>query len=99
MRFLPPLRHIRVEAASPAHRMPVCHHVISLWSIGPRSSLIPHMHQPPMNQARAQVEATWLKRLGRPEDMAAAVAYLCSDDAAYVTGETLVVSGGLPSRL
>ncbi len=50
-------------------------------------------------QERAQVEATALKRLGRPEDMAAAVAYLASDDAAYVTGETLVVSGGLPSRL
>lgn len=46
-----------------------------------------------------QIEATHLKRLGRPEDMAAAVAYLVSDDAAYVTGETLVVSGGMQSRL
>lgn len=49
--------------------------------------------------AKAQADATYLKCLGRPEDMAAAVAYLASDDAAYVTGETLVVSGGMPSRL
>jgi dehydrogenase/reductase SDR family protein 4 len=31
--------------------------------------------------------------------MAAAVAFLLSDDAGYVTGETLVVSGGMHSRL
>uniref|UniRef100_A0A7S0REP7 Dehydrogenase/reductase SDR family member 4 n=1 Tax=Chlamydomonas leiostraca TaxID=1034604 RepID=A0A7S0REP7_9CHLO len=49
--------------------------------------------------ARQQAEATHLKRLGTPEDMAAAVAYLASDDAAYMTGETLVVAGGMPSKL
>jgi 2-hydroxycyclohexanecarboxyl-CoA dehydrogenase len=40
-------------------------------------------------------EATQLKRLGRPDEVAAAAAFLASDDAAYVTGETLGVSGGL----
>lgn len=34
-------------------------------------------------------------RLGRPEDIAAAVAFLVSDDAAYVNGATLAVDGGL----
>lgn len=42
---------------------------------------------------------TFLGRLGLPEDMAAAVAYLVSPDASYVTGETLVVAGGMQSRL
>jgi 2-hydroxycyclohexanecarboxyl-CoA dehydrogenase len=38
---------------------------------------------------------TQLGRLGRPDEVAAAVAFLASDDATYVTGETLGVSGGL----
>jgi 2-hydroxycyclohexanecarboxyl-CoA dehydrogenase len=36
-----------------------------------------------------------LRRLGRPEDVAAAVIFLASDAAAYITGQTLSVSGGL----
>ncbi len=36
-----------------------------------------------------------LGRLAEPEDVAGAVAYLVSDEAAYVTGQVLSVSGGL----
>ena len=43
---------------------------------------------------------TLLKELGTPEKIASVVAFLASDDAAYMTGETLVVSGGMiASRL
>lgn len=42
---------------------------------------------------------TLLKRLGTPGDIAAGVAFLASSDAAYVTGECLVVAGGMQSRL
>lgn len=48
---------------------------------------------------KAIEEKTLLNRLGTTEDMAAATAFLASDDAAYITGETLVVAGGTPSRL
>jgi 2-hydroxycyclohexanecarboxyl-CoA dehydrogenase len=40
-------------------------------------------------------QAIPLGRLGEPEDLASAVAFLASDDASFVTGQTLSVSGGL----
>ena len=46
-----------------------------------------------------QKSRTWLGRLGTVHDMAAGVAYLASDDASYVTGETLTIAGGIHSRL
>jgi NAD(P)-dependent dehydrogenase (short-subunit alcohol dehydrogenase family) len=36
-----------------------------------------------------------LRRLGRPEDIAAAVSFLASEDAGYITGIELFVDGGL----
>ena len=41
------------------------------------------------------VERVPLGRLGKPEEVAGAVAFLCSDEAAYITGATLSVNGGL----
>ena len=41
------------------------------------------------------VGSTALRRLGQPEEVAATIAFLASDDASYVTGQTLGVSGGM----
>ena len=41
------------------------------------------------------VTKTALGRLGQPDEVAATIAFLASDDASYVTGETLGVSGGM----
>jgi len=46
-------------------------------------------------QRDAILGATPLGRLGEPEDVAGAVAFLCSEDAAFVTGAVLSVDGGL----
>jgi NAD(P)-dependent dehydrogenase (short-subunit alcohol dehydrogenase family) len=46
----------------------------------------------------AMIASTPMARLGRPEEIAAAVAYLASDDASYVTGSELYVDGGYTAR-
>lgn len=45
-------------------------------------------------ERRGFVERGFMRRLGRPEEVADAVAFLASDEAAFVTGEILAVSGG-----
>ncbi len=44
---------------------------------------------------RAMTDATLLRRLGEPSEIAAAALFLASDQAAFITGETLGVSGGM----
>lgn len=44
---------------------------------------------------RQMLQATPLGRFGDPEDVGAAVRFLCSDEASFITGEVLLVDGGL----
>ena len=46
-----------------------------------------------------QLEKTPLGRLGKPEDIAGVAIYLASDASAYVTGETIIVNGGLTTTV
>lgn len=45
-------------------------------------------------QRRRSAQATALARLGQPDEVAAAVAFLASEEASYITGASLVVDGG-----
>jgi NAD(P)-dependent dehydrogenase (short-subunit alcohol dehydrogenase family) len=47
---------------------------------------------------QAILDVTPLGRLGRPEEVAAGVAYLASDEAAFVTGSELYIDGGYMAR-
>jgi 3-oxoacyl-[acyl-carrier protein] reductase len=49
----------------------------------------------PEDAREAMLANTPLGRLGDPEDIAGAVRFLCSDDASFITGEVLLVDGGL----
>ena len=49
----------------------------------------------PEEATAAMLENTPLGRLGEPTDVAGAVRFLCSDEASFITGEVLLVDGGL----
>ncbi|MEJ1280307.1 dehydrogenase/reductase (SDR family) member 4 [Cricetulus griseus] len=57
----------------------------ALWKDGSKEDIIKERMQ--------------IRRLGKPEDCAGIVSFLCSEDASYISGETVVVGGGTPSRL
>ena len=44
---------------------------------------------------QGMIDSTAMRRPGQPDEVAATIAYLASDDASFVTGETIGVSGGL----
>uniref|UniRef100_A0A2K5PV91 Dehydrogenase/reductase 4 n=1 Tax=Cebus imitator TaxID=2715852 RepID=A0A2K5PV91_CEBIM len=50
-------------------------------------------------QEKRTKETLKIRRMGEPEECAGIVSFLCSEDASYITGETVVVGGGSPSRL
>ncbi len=47
---------------------------------------------------RTTIERSSLNRMGTPEDMAGAVYFLCTDEASWITGQTIVVDGGTTFR-
>jgi 3-oxoacyl-[acyl-carrier protein] reductase len=62
-----------------------------------RSSIIePYLQD---EDAKKILESTFpLRRIGDPEDIAGAVAYLCSEDARWVTGTVMIVDGGVSAK-
>jgi 3-oxoacyl-[acyl-carrier protein] reductase len=59
-------------------------------------SVATHMLGTVPKEVLAQIEQScWMKRIGRPEELANVYAFLASDEASYVNGATLEVSGGV----
>lgn len=55
------------------------------------------MHVPIDDFLRDAASRIPLGRLGQPEDIAAVIAFLCSEDASYISGQVLYVNGGRPA--
>jgi NAD(P)-dependent dehydrogenase (short-subunit alcohol dehydrogenase family) len=68
-------------------------------AIAPGVILTPAIADPSEEAMRPFTRQILSHRLGRPEDIAAAVAYLASADAEYVTGTVLCVDGGMSAHL
>ena len=63
---------------------------------GPIDTELFQGNNPPGSETRNAIEATIpVRRIGRPEEVAAACAYFLSDDAGFTTGQVLYVCGGM----
>ncbi len=84
-------RHnIRFNVVCPGTTMPVTNEEIGEHSIW--ATVMKEWNTPEMRERISKVYP--LRRVGRPDDVAAAVVFLSSDVASFVTGQTLSVSGG-----
>ena len=78
----------------------VARHAICVNAVAPGPADTPFLKifsEDPSNEriVDAMVRATPLRRLAQPKDVAGVIAFLASDDAAFMTGQTVSVSGGL----
>ena len=70
-------------------------HGITVNAVAPGTTLTPRVKRARTPEDQARIASLIpLGRMGLPEDTAGAVAFLASDDAAYITGATLDVNGG-----
>lgn len=68
---------------------------VNVNAVSPGPTDTPLFHDQPEKIQAALIRAIPLRRLAEPDEIAAAVTYLASDSASYVTGQVLSVSGGL----
>ncbi|BAT60049.1 3-oxoacyl-[acyl-carrier-protein] reductase FabG [Variibacter gotjawalensis] len=73
-------------------------HGITVNAVGPgpiATPLFNSANPPDSPRTKAIIEGIPVKRVGTPDDIAHAVSFFLSDDAGYITGQTLFVCGGL----
>jgi 2-hydroxycyclohexanecarboxyl-CoA dehydrogenase len=68
---------------------------ITVNAVAPGPIETPLLRRMPAKAVDIVTASTLLRRLGQPEEVAAAVAFLASEEASYITAETLGVSGGM----
>jgi 3-oxoacyl-[acyl-carrier protein] reductase len=81
-----------VQAALKHLSMELAPHGVTVNSVAPATILTPNSAT--FHNLEQRVQAVPLKRPGKPEELAATVAFLASDHAGFITGESIQVDGG-----
>jgi len=84
-----------IEAFTRAAALDLAPYAIRVNAVAPGSIATGPISE---DEGRARGQTVPLGRIGQPEEISAAVAFLASDDARYITGQTIVVDGGLLSQ-
>jgi 3-oxoacyl-[acyl-carrier protein] reductase len=88
-----------IDAATRAMAVDLAPHNIRVNAVAPGAVRTDRWEGVPDAEVQRRRRAIPLNREGTAEDTAAAVAFLCSEDAAYITGQVLAVDGGLLAQL
>jgi NAD(P)-dependent dehydrogenase (short-subunit alcohol dehydrogenase family) len=84
-----------IEAFTRAAAIDLAPYAIRVNAVAPGSIRTGPMSD---DESRIRGQTIPLGRIGQPEEISAAVAFLASEDARYITGQTIVVDGGLLSQ-
>lgn len=72
---------------------------IRINAIAPGPIQTPFMGDLPSEAQAWAIESVPMKRLGQPDDVSGVVTWLCSDEARFITGETISVDGGINAKM
>jgi 3-oxoacyl-[acyl-carrier protein] reductase len=88
-----------VDAFTRATALDLAPHGIRVNAVAPGPIVVEAWGDLPADELAKRAETVPLGRLGDPEDVAGLVAWLCTDQASYVTGQVIAVDGGLLAQL
>ncbi|MBI5929721.1 MAG: 3-oxoacyl-ACP reductase FabG [Chloroflexi bacterium] len=90
-----------IEASTRAMAVDLAPWGIRVNAVGPGLTATPAVtdYLPTREQQKRLLDTVPLERLGQPSDIAAAVLFLASDEASYITGQILYVDGGVVAQL
>lgn len=84
-----------VEGLTRAHALELGAKHVTVNAVAPGATATDMLQLLPEDVKKQMIASTTLGRLGTPEDIADVVAFLCSDDARWITGQFLDTNGGM----